>query len=308
MVDYKFFSNALREVHYELRRKYEVFFTLKELNKFGHTLFVPPIVHENIPLFYVLFKKDFCYFLLSMGDGLNNELVTSSFFARKLLMFGLKGSQSVFIQTNSQFNELKNRYPFLSIKYFPSFKNKPCLNFSYNMENDVFKLVFVSTIKPEKGVLNLIEAVKDIKNVELDIYGPLENNFELAFFESIKNHSNIFYKGVLNPNKVSEVINKYQLFIFPTFWKTEGFSNVLLDAMIATVPIIASNWNYNSEIIIDGENGKLFKTKDSEDLKENIIFMMENNEKRIKFAYNNKEKAKKYYIENLVSDFIKEIS
>ncbi len=251
-----------------------------------------------------MFKKRFSYYLLPMGDGLNKELVESNWIIRKLLMFGLKSSKSIFIQTYTQYNELKVKYPFLSITYFPSFKKKPKIDFSYNLESDTFRVVYVSTVKPEKGILTLVKAVENLKAIDLDIYGPIEVDFKKSFLESIEGKKNIHYRGVLKPNEVSETINKYQLFVFPTHWKTEGFSNVLIDAMIASVPIIASDWNYNGEIISDGKNGRLFEPNNSIDLKNKILDIKKNKSERFKYSLNNKEKAKSYYIEDLVSEFL----
>lgn len=55
----KVVESALREVHYTLRSKHQVYFNLKTLNRFNHTLFIPPITREDVPRYYTVFKKDF---------------------------------------------------------------------------------------------------------------------------------------------------------------------------------------------------------------------------------------------------------
>jgi glycosyltransferase involved in cell wall biosynthesis len=54
--------------------------------------------------------------------------------------------------------------------------------------------------------------------------------------------------------------------LFPTFWIGEGFPGVLIDALISGLPVLASNWNLNQEIIEDNETGFIFKAKDSQAL------------------------------------------
>jgi len=53
---------------------------------------------------------------------------------------------------------------------------------------------------------------------------------------------------------------------FPTYYEGEGFPTVIVESFISGLPVIASDWKYNSEIIIDNYNGRLFKTKSVEDL------------------------------------------
>lgn len=251
------------------------------------------------------FKKfvyiHFQYSLIPMGDGLNKELTGSRWLNRKLLHFGLKKTKSILIQTKKQYRELKEKFPHLPIHYIPSFKNKPHINFEYRLEKKIFKIVYVSTVKFEKGILTLIKAVSKIKTpVKLDIYGPIENSFKSLLDQKIQNYLNIDYCGVIDPQKVSKIINEYQLFVFPTFWPTEGFSNVLIDAMIASVPIVASDWNYNSEVIKKGRNGLLFQPNNENDLLKKINVLIKNKNDRLIYAKNNKTDVKKYYIENMV--------
>ena len=43
--------------------------------------------------------------------------------------------------------------------------------------------------------------------------------------------------------------------LFPTYYEGEGFAGTLIDAMAAGVPVIASDWKYNKEIVEDGKTG-----------------------------------------------------
>ena len=255
-----------------------------------------------------MFSRNFEYSLLPMGDGLNKELVCSNLVTRKLLVFGLKKTRSLFIQTHKQYREFNEKFPTLSVIYFPSFKNMPKRKLQYIFEKDVFKVVYVSTVKAAKGILTLINAISGVdEKVLLDIYGPIEDSFRTNFYKEISKHENINYCGTLEPSTVSETINKYQLFVFPTYWDTEGFANVLVDAMIASVPIIASDWNYNAEIVKSNYNGELFKPNDANDLKSKIVYLIKDKNKRFMYANNNRNDSFNYYIENIIEDFLEAI-
>ena len=62
------------------------------------------------------------------------------------------------------------------------------------------------------------------------------------------------------------MIKRYHALLFPTYYEGEGVAGTLIDAMAAGVPVIASDWRYNSEVVIDGKTGVLFKTRKCEEL------------------------------------------
>ena len=59
-------------------------------------------------------------------------------------------------------------------------------------------------------------------------------------------------------DKSVEVLKNYFALLFPTYYEGEGFAGTILDSLSAGVPIIASDWKYNAEIIKNGETGYLF--------------------------------------------------
>ena len=67
------------------------------------------------------------------------------------------------------------------------------------------------------------------------------------------------YKGVVPFAKSTDVLNGYFALLFPTYYQGEGFAGTLIDAMAAGIPVIASDWRYNSEVVESGVNGYLYK-------------------------------------------------
>lgn len=70
--------------------------------------------------------------------------------------------------------------------------------------------------------------------------------------------------------------------LFPTYWSGEGFPGVIIDAYIAGVPVIASDWNFNKEVVSDDfgiivpprdENSLFLTMKDVLDGKYNLYAM-----------------------------------
>lgn len=143
-----------------------------------------------------------------------------------------------------------------------------------------FKLCTFSRVMKEKGIEDAVEAVKLVNTAanktifELDIYGQVDNG-QTDWFESLKKDfpAYINYRGLVKYDESTNVLKKYFALVFPTYYKGEGFAGTAIDAFSAGIPVIASDWKYNSEIITDGKNGYLYKTCDIEDLASKLKYI-----------------------------------
>ena len=55
----------------------------------------------------------------------------------------------------------------------------------------------------------------------------------------------------------SRVLQDYFAMLFPPFYASDGYPTATVDAFAAGLPVIASRWNYNEDIIRDHEDGIL---------------------------------------------------
>ncbi|MEG0515423.1 MAG: glycosyltransferase [Cetobacterium sp.] len=172
-----------------------------------------------------------------------------------------------------------------------------------------FKLVFFSRVTEEKGIFDLIKAIKEIRNIDiiLDIYGPIKNEFKEELIKKISGDNRIKYKGILLENKI-EILSEYSIMVFPTYYEGEGFAGVIIDSYMAKLPILASNWKYNKDFVIENKTGKLYKVRCIEDLKEKIIYFYNNKEEISKMKQNIEIELKKYDYEIVKSFLINEIN
>lgn len=143
---------------------------------------------------------------------------------------------------------------------------------SYDRKTTLKVCTFSRVIK-EKGIENAINAVnianKQLgkKAYQLDIYGPIELTYKDDIQRIIEENSKIVkYKGVVNPQKSVNILKKYDYLLFPTYYDGEGFAGTIVDAFSSGVPVIASDWKYNSNVITNRKTGFIFKTKDDEEL------------------------------------------
>lgn len=129
-----------------------------------------------------------------------------------------------------------------------------------NTNTNTLKLVYMARIHKDKGyniIFNFAEQIKD-KNLDLkiDFYGNINKSDKDEFLTLVNNYNCIVsYKDVLPIDKINLCLGNYDLLLFPTRYFTEGIAGSVLDAYLAKIPVIATNWKFASEIIDDGVNG-----------------------------------------------------
>ncbi len=134
----------------------------------------------------------------------------------------------------------------------------------------------------EKGIGDAIRAVQHINEslgrsvFSLDIYGPIASEFEETFGNLRKKTSEyINYCGVVSSGNSADILKKYFIMLFPTHYHGEGFAGTILDALAAGVPIVASDWRYNSEIVTD-DVGYVYPTHNQNAFEEILQSIAEN--------------------------------
>jgi glycosyltransferase involved in cell wall biosynthesis len=183
----------------------------------------------------------------------------------------------------------------------PNFKSFPNLLIQSNekFENN-FRFVFVGRISKGKGVSEILEAAKILnksnKEFEVDFYGPVEEEFD---FDSNKTGYCGFLDFQYDPEQAYSKLASYDCMLFPTYWKGEGFPGVIIDAFIAGLPVIATDWNMNTEIIEDGINGFIIPPNDAVSLANKMMWVLENRDTLKTIGARNQKKAKEYHIDRI---------
>jgi glycosyltransferase involved in cell wall biosynthesis len=88
------------------------------------------------------------------------------------------------------------------------------------------------------------------------------------------------------------------LFVLPSI--SEGFPNVILEAMAAGLPIVSTNFEGASEIIRDGENGFMVPVKNPTAMANVISKILDNQDIKQFMAAKNREEIVKYDWNNII--------
>lgn len=142
--------------------------------------------------------------------------------------------------------------------------------------------VFLSRIMPDKGCDYILQAAKSLNDsgyadkFVIDFYGNIDPEYKERFMSGVEQMDNVNYCGTINLLDPAnyKTIARYNVMLFPTYWKGEGFPGVVIDAYKSGIPILASDWNLNPEFIKNGKTGLIFPTHSSKALKDSILSLI----------------------------------
>lgn len=170
-------------------------------------------------------------------------------------------------------------------------------------------LVTFSRVVKEKGIEDAILAVNKAnskigENVfKLTIYGQIDNK-QINWFETISkkydlnNHNNTLYYGGSIPFERSiDVLKNSFALLFPTYYEGEGFAGTLIDAYAAGVPVIVSDWKYNSEIVKQDYTGKIFHVHDIDSMADILVWAYKHKREWNNMKVNCLVEAEKYQLD-----------
>lgn len=177
----------------------------------------------------------------------------------------------LFIVEGDSMKRILGECGFDNVITLPNFKKIDYIPIKPNRGN-VLKFVFLSRIIEQKGCKYIIKATEilNIKYKErfvVDFYGSIGDEY-VTFLKDISFISNMSYKGFLDLRSFQnyDILSSYDVMLFPTFWEGEGFPGIMIDAFICGMPIIATDWNMNKDILQDGKTGFLVRPQNVEDL------------------------------------------
>jgi len=191
-----------------------------------------------------------------------------------------KKFKAILVQMDS-IRQALHKQGLVNAVWFPNYRNSSRGNIPIkNVEKAPQKFVFYSRVIREKGVFTAVEAIKRLTNegedILLDIYGPIDDMVRQELEQEIENYANIKYCRVLYGDEILEVLSQYDCMLFPTCYTGEGFPGAVLESMMAGVPVIATDWKYNGEIIKDGENGIICGDQAADNVYKSIKKIREN--------------------------------
>ena len=264
----------------------------------GYKVFVPLLI-----LFNLLYRRILVHIVIG---GFLPELLRQNTIYRWLE----NRFSAIFVQTEN----LRKDLHVLGIKNLHILSNLKRLNSLsledlklYDAEN--ISVCTFSRINKEKGIEDAVEAVEIVNKklggeyVHLDIFGLIQPGYEVTLNKILEEHSKtVSYRGIVDYNKTVEVLSQYFVLLFPTYYYGEGFPGNVADAYNSGLPIIATDWLYNRDVICDGRNGLFVPIQSSEALASAILELYNDREKHLNMSRNCLIDSKKYHPDIVLND------
>lgn len=184
-----------------------------------------------------------------------------------------------------------------------------------NLDETVRYIGYVSRIEKDKGWDILLYAIDQIRNslkddIKFLFVGSGSQDEEFNKLVEKLELENMIIKLAFFPQKdLKNIYSSLDFFVFPTYRKSESLGLVGLEAMACETLVLASDMGGPKTYIKDGINGILFKSKNSKDLANKIVQILniepklkndiKKNARATALCYE-KNKVKKEFIEKFV--------
>ena len=158
-------------------------------------------------------------------------------------------------------------------------------------------ILFVGRLEKRKGLRYLLGAYGRLKweypNTRLIVVGPGEPDGESIRLIAERHIEDVAFIGGVSYDDLPRYYHSSDIFCSPATGK-ESFGIVLLEAMAAGKPIVASDIEGYASVMTDGDQGFLVKHSDEEALQKGLESLLSDSELRIKLGSNGRERAKKF--------------
>lgn len=231
-------------------------------------------------LILILCKLFNVKFIIHFHFGRIPEIFESNSWEKKILLLITRLSTKTIVLDKISYNILIKIYN--NVEYLPNPLSKDVKKYvkSYSLiERKPRRILFVGEMLTSKGIFDLLEACKDIDDIKLIMVGFVnkETLNKILQYNSTKSYNWVELKGFLDHKSVINEMLICDLFVFPSH--TEGFPNVIIEAMYCQCTIIASSVGEIPEMLnieSSSPSGACTNIRDIKDIKSKILYFLEN--------------------------------
>ncbi len=183
-----------------------------------------------------------------------------------------------------------------NIIVIPNCYNAPMPPQVHEQNDSYVTVVMVARFVKQKdyptAIKSMARAIRQNKNLKFKIigHGHLETHIrELIHSNEISENTEI----LINPSNVMQHLLESDIYISTSLF--EGTSNSIMEALDASLPVVATNVGDNDKLIINGVNGYLTATRQVDLISEHILELSYSKALRYKFGIEGNRLLRKEY-------------
>ena len=245
---------------------------------------------------------------LSFYNGIN-------YLYRKVLYFAYSSVSDFIVLAEpmkSQFSMFKDRAISVVNNFYDAQLDSYSIESKTVKSSEAVEIVYLSNLMTVKGVFVLLDALELINkkgvNVRLKIAGEFLSDYESdatavkrRFFDRIKLLNNVEYLGVVSGSDKFDLLVSSDIFVLPTYHRSEAVPLSIFEAMAAGCSVITTNHNFLPDIVCK-EGAILVEPRDRHSLAEAIFAYVSSPDLMASHKLANIEFAKVHYSESVYKE------
>ena len=235
--------------------------------------------------------------------GRIREIAEKNTIEWKLICKAMSVASKVMVIDKSSLEAINKSIPIVKTIYVP---NPIDINtIPKPINNDQKTVMFLGWIVKSKGIEELLTAWENVSIIHSDwtlkLVGPCNN----SYFEYLKSNftlNNVIFESEKHHDEAMRILSESGILVLPSY--TEGFPNVILEAMALKIPIVATNVGAIPDML-SNECGILIKTRDTSEIEKALEELISNSDKRNNLRNNAYKKLiSEYTIEKVFSSYM----
>jgi len=253
------------------------------------------------------------YVLLRGGDVPGFSPQEMGFYhrlTRPLIHFLWRKARGVIANSHGLKDLALKSLPRMEVKVIPNGVDQELFNLSNTTQEDSreINILFAGRFTPQKGLDFLLKSLSllppHIPSIQVWLAGdgPEKSQIEKLAHEIGRDGLKINFLGWQLHPQLYQLYREADIFVLPS--RDEGMPNVLLEAMAAALPVVATRVPGSEELVRDGENGFLVDKDDLKGLAQALEKLVSQPGVRRQMGMEGRKIAREYSWERIAGQFV----